>query len=433
MTLLLRVSSKSKNYQGLADEISAIEPPIWMALRAGYLRSRGREVQVIDLELMPLGIDGDTDRIEIFPIGNHPSAFIQSKEGVESLKNSLIVSGFKNILVWERIPDFGEETSPAWDLFPMEEYRAHNWHCWGGIKRTPYGVIATSLSCPYNCKFCCIKSFYEEYREIPIVKVMEEFDYFHKHCISNIKIIDELFFYKPKRVENICREIIKNDYKFNIWAYARVDTIKPKLLPIMKEAGFNWLGIGIESGNEKIRKQSFKGSLSNKKIKEVISEVKDNGIHIGGNFIFGFLEDNLSSMQETLDFAKDLNCEFTNFYTMMAYPGSQLYEEVKRRKWELPSTWSGYSQYSYDTCPMRTKFLNNEDVLSFRDKAFKEFYTSTRYLTMIESKFGLKTVDEIRQMTKIQLKRKLLGDVIENSRKPDRATYVCPKTENQAV
>ena len=35
----------------------------------------------------------------------------------------------------------------AWDLLPMDLYRAHNWHCFGGLTREPYASIYTTLGC----------------------------------------------------------------------------------------------------------------------------------------------------------------------------------------------------------------------------------------------------------------------------------------------
>ncbi|MFA5193629.1 MAG: cobalamin-dependent protein, partial [Verrucomicrobiia bacterium] len=47
----------------------------------------------------------------------------------------------------------------AWDLLPMDRYKAHNWHCFGHLdKRKPYGSIYTTLGCPYHCTFCCIQA-----------------------------------------------------------------------------------------------------------------------------------------------------------------------------------------------------------------------------------------------------------------------------------
>ncbi len=39
----------------------------------------------------------------------------------------------------------------AWDLLPMERYRAHNWHCFGEADRSPYVALYTTLGCPYKC------------------------------------------------------------------------------------------------------------------------------------------------------------------------------------------------------------------------------------------------------------------------------------------
>jgi len=53
----------------------------------------------------------------------------------------------------------GEMPGVAWDLLPMEKYRAHNWHCFEDIhRREPYVSMHTSFGCPYKCAFCCINA-----------------------------------------------------------------------------------------------------------------------------------------------------------------------------------------------------------------------------------------------------------------------------------
>ena len=69
----------------------------------------------------------------------------------------------------------------------------------------------------------------------------------------------------------------------------------------------------------------------------------------------GLPEDDLETMQATLDMAMELNCEFGNFYSAMAYPGSPLYALALRNGWPLPEKWSGYSQHSVDALPLPTK------------------------------------------------------------------------------
>ena len=106
-----------------------------------------------------------------------------------------------------------------------------------------------------------------------------------------------------------------------------------------------------------------------------------------GNFIFGLPDDDFQTMQESLDMAKELNCEYINFYVTMAYPGSRLYEEALKKGIKLPENWLGFSQTNEETLPLPTKYLSGSDVLRFRDKAFREYFTNPRYLKMIEEKF----------------------------------------------
>jgi hypothetical protein len=115
-------------------------------------------------------------------------------------------------------------------------------------------------------------------------------------------------------------------------------------------------------------------------------------------------------MQETLDMAIDLNCEFANFYSAMAYPGSKLYEIAIEKGWKLPEQWNGFSQHAYDTIPLPTKHILAKDVLKFRDEAFDKYYANPKYLNMLEEKFGKKVREHMEHISKFKLKRKLLED-----------------------
>ena len=72
----------------------------------------------------------------------------------------------------------------------------------------------------------------------------------------------------------------------------------------------------------------------------------------------------------------------------------------------MSATNRGYSQFGEDTLPLPTKHLTSGEVLKFRDKAFDEYYSSEAYLTMIEKKFGPKTVEHIKKMCSVKLRRK---------------------------
>jgi len=301
----------------------------------------------------------------------------------------------------------------AWDLLPMKKYRAHNWHCFDDLEhRTPYGAIYTSLGCPYSCAFCCINAPFGKpgirYRSPKMV--VDEIDLLvQKYGIKNLKIVDELFVLHDKHYMGIVDLIIDRGYDLNIWAYARVDTVRMENLARMKKAGIQWLALGIESANPDIRKGAEK-RMKVTDIENVVKVIQDSGIRVIGNYLFGLPEDTMETMRETLEMAIDLNCEFANFYSAMAYPGSKLYDIALREKWALPAVWHGYSQHSYETLPLPTKHLRAQEVLKFRDDAFHKYYTSNKYLMMIENKFGYKVKEHITEIAKTRLKRKLLGD-----------------------
>ena len=131
-------------------------------------------------------------------------------------------------------------------------------------------------------------------------------------------------------------------------------------------------------------------------------------INVLGNYIFGLPEDDLDRMQETLDLALDLNTEHANFYPCQALPGSPLYLEAKQKGWDLPEKFEEYAFFSYECKPLPTKHCSAKEVLAFRDIAWKKYFTNENFLRKIEKKFGAHNAENIKKMTKISLKRKLL-------------------------
>jgi radical SAM superfamily enzyme YgiQ (UPF0313 family) len=317
----------------------------------------------------------------------------------------------------DNVKDLDKDLSDvAWDLLPMEKYKAHNWHCFHDLEsRKSYAAFSTSLGCPYHCSFCCINAPFGKhyYRTWSTEWVMKQLDILvNKYSIKNIKIIDELFIFNLEHFIPIAKKIIEKRYTLNFWAYARVDTTKSEYLELLKKAGFNWLALGIESGSSDIRKSSFKGCFDQEDIRDVVKRIKDSGINVGGNYIFGLPGDTLESMQKTLDLSEELNCEWSNFYCAMAYPGSKLYNN-SIGKGILPDDkggpgWIGYSQYSYECLPLPTKNLSAAEVLKFRDEAFNIYFSNPKYLNFIEQKFGKSIRQHIEEMIKIKLKRKIL-------------------------
>jgi radical SAM superfamily enzyme YgiQ (UPF0313 family) len=306
----------------------------------------------------------------------------------------------------------------TWDLLPMRRYRAHNWHCFGGIAREPYAAVYTTLGCPYRCTFCCIQAPFKRgesllklapqansYRMWSPSAVVGQIDHLVEvYGVRNIKIADEMFVLNPKHVDGICDLLIERGHDLNIWAYARVDTIREGMIDKLLKAGIRWIALGIEAANGHVRDEVDKG-FTQERVYRTIAGLRAAGIHVIANYIFGLPEDTHETMQATLDLAIELNTEFANFYSTMAYPGSPLYRTALERGWRLPERWSGYSQHAKDTLPLPTKHVSASDVLRFRDRAFLTYFTGTKYLDMVERRFGKETVQQVRNMTAKPLER----------------------------
>jgi radical SAM superfamily enzyme YgiQ (UPF0313 family) len=304
-----------------------------------------------------------------------------------------------------------ELTGDVWDLLPMDRYRAHNWQCFDGSPRAPYASIHTSLGCSFKCSFCMINVFQHtnRYRMRSAESVVAEIGMLYsKYGVRTFKIADEMFVLNDRHVREICEGLAAKPFaeEISIWAYARVDTVKAEQLPLLRDAGIRWLALGIESGSAHVRDGAEK-HLDETNIVEVVRAIQAAGINVLGNYIFGLPDDTMATMQATLHLAKDLNCEFANFYSAMAYPGSRLFDAAEPG--DLPARWSSYSQHSRDCTPLGTATLTAADVLRFRDDAFHEYFASSRYREMALSRFGSKALAQVDAMAAHRLERDLLA------------------------
>lgn len=320
----------------------------------------------------------------------------------------------------------------AWDLLPCKEkpldlYRAPMWHAeYDQSKRSPYAAIQTSLGCQFGCDFCMINILNrDDNDEIGVASnysfmrfwspdfIINEFDKLVKLGVHTIKITDEMFLLNRKYYVPLCEMLRDRGYgKFlRMWAYSRIDTVRrPELLRLIREAGIKWLALGIESADKTVRLEVSKGKFEDVDIEKVIQQVHDSDIEVMANYIFGLPGDTLESMRKTLEFSKKLCTIGWNAYAAMALPGSKLYKDAIEKGIPLPDTYEGYSFHSYNTLPIPTETLTSQEILKFRDDAFNEYHMYEPFLNKIEKKFGKKSVDNIKEMTKIKLKRKIYND-----------------------
>ncbi|PKN52007.1 MAG: B12-binding domain-containing radical SAM protein [Deltaproteobacteria bacterium HGW-Deltaproteobacteria-13] len=349
-------------------------------------------------------------------------------KGIGYKKNKhIILNPFREVVPTDKMDK--DLPGYAWDLLPynkkpLDLYRSHFWHAdYHHEKRTPFAALYSSLGCPYKCDFCVINMINRTDNHDKVTSadsshirywtpefILREFDKLVKMGVGTIRISDEMFFLDKKHFGPLIRGLIKRDYDLNLWSYARVDTIKKEYLDRFRQAGMKWLAIGLEAGNQAVRQKVSKGKFDEMDIREITKEIDDHGINVAANYIFGFPEDNLETMQQTLDLACELNTPFANFYPCMALPGSPLYFQAMQNGWELPDTYEGFAFFSYECLPLPTNYVSAMDVLKFRDDAWHTYHARQEYLDLIERKFGIEQRKNMEDLIKIKIKRKILGD-----------------------
>ena len=174
--------------------------------------------------------------------------------------------------------------------------------------------------------------------------ILREFEKLAEMGVKTLRLSDEMFFLNRKYYVPILEGIIERGLEFNMWAYARVDTIRSDQLKLFKKAGINWLALGIEAGAADVRLDIEKGRFRDTNIRDVVRLIQDHDINVRGNYIFGFPSDTRETMQQTIDLAVELNTEHANFYPCQALPGSPLYFTAKAEGWELPSSFQMVSE-----------------------------------------------------------------------------------------
>ena len=320
----------------------------------------------------------------------------------------------------------------AWDLLPFKKnpldlYRSPMWHAeYDFEKRSPYASIQTSLGCQFGCNFCMINIINrDDNKEIGVASdyskmrfwstdfIIKEFDKLISMGVKTIRIVDEMFLLNPKYYIPLCEKLAERniDDTLRIWSYSRIDTVKrPEILKLVRKAGIKWLALGIESGDKSVRLEVDKGKFEDVDVRKVIDKLHESDINVMANYIYGLPGDTRETIEKTFQLSLELCTAGWNTYGAMALPGSLLYKNALEKGTKLPETYEGYSFHSYETLPLPTEKLTAKEIITLRDDAFNKYHNHKPFLKLIEKKFGKKAAENIAEMTKIKLKRKIKGD-----------------------
>jgi len=190
----------------------------------------------------------------------------------------------------------------------------------------PLATMISARGCPYDCGFCYRGVNGKVMRFRDPVSVVDEMAYLkEKYGIREIIFCNDTLTIQRKHIVAICEEILHRNLKI-VWQGAtRVDSIDPELLHLMKKAGCKQLKFGIESGNDQILALMRK-KITKEKAKEAFKWCKKEGIRIGAYFIIGYANEDKNTIQDTINFAKDLDPDFVMFYAGIPLPSTSFHE-----------------------------------------------------------------------------------------------------------
>ena len=236
-------------------------------------------------------------------------------------------------------------------------------------------TIITSRGCPHHCKFCSLRAVFPKYQERSLKDIYAEIDEIIEQGYKIIAFNDDNFIVNKKRIEKLMDYIISKNADLKLWIYsARADSADRKLFEKMRDAGVEYIFLGIENGNQEIL-DYYNKKLDLSEVHKTVKLCKEMGFFVMGNFLFGAPIEKRKHFENTIKFAKSLNIDIANFYVLNYPIGSQIRKEAEKqgkiKKDEIyvdAGSENGLSDFS------------KNELESYTEKAQRNFYFNPKFL-----------------------------------------------------
>jgi anaerobic magnesium-protoporphyrin IX monomethyl ester cyclase len=233
---------------------------------------------------------------------------------------------------------------PAYHLFKMDRYtnlQPATDHVDGARSFS----MMTSRGCPYRCTFCSQSIMPQKWRCRSAENVLAEWEHLvNDYGAQEIGVLDDSANIRMDRLHEIADGLIARKLNHVPWIFVngiRANLATTELLGHLKAAGLKRTAFGVETGDPDIMVTIDK-RIDHDTIRQAFKNARAVGLETIGFFIIGLPGDTEESMERTIQFALEVDPMIANFSMMTPYPGTKVYEIVKRKGRMMVKDWDDY-------------------------------------------------------------------------------------------
>jgi anaerobic magnesium-protoporphyrin IX monomethyl ester cyclase len=253
---------------------------------------------------------------------------------------------------------------PARHLVPIHEYR----YFLNGEAATP---IVTQRGCPFACGFCVHWQGYRRARPRDLSNVKSEIQMLKRDGFRAFMIYDDEFNVNNKRLLAFCELIEPERIQFRVML--RSDLFTSEQAAALKRAGCHQIGVGVESGSEKILRAITKGTTPavNSRCRAICRE---HGIAFKAFVIVGLPGETRETVEESRRWLVENEVDDFNLQVFMGYPGAPIYDHPERYDIQINSDYrtTVLSFRGSAEVPLarasRTAALSADELVTLRDQ-----------------------------------------------------------------
>jgi anaerobic magnesium-protoporphyrin IX monomethyl ester cyclase len=251
--------------------------------------------------------------------------------------------------------------------------------------------MLTSRGCPGKCTFCYSGMFGRKTRFLSADNIYQQILFLKsRYGIREISFYDDTFTANKQRIEQLCNLLLSNRMDVSWSCFARVDTVKPEILKLMKKAGCHQIMYGFETTDENILKAVNK-RVKTSQYSDVIAWTRNANIDIRGAFMLGSPEETIDTMRATIEYSKIIGIQYAIFNITTPFPGTALFAWADENGLLSHTRWS---EYDLSHAILNLPTVSPEAVEVCYRAAYKEFYFRGSYV--LSHLLLMKTLDSVR-------------------------------------